>query len=170
MNARSRIWEELKQAKVNIICIQEYTDKKRRYNRYFTAFVAISASMGVVINPLVDNFAFYTSIAIGLISIIKSIMPNFLQQEEELLELDGLHSFYSQYMNTLEKIWYEFDHQIRDERDTMEMFFKQKNTECDKGAILNKGIRNIPTRFQKRIDQKASEYINRVYFTKSENQ
>ena len=36
MICRNRIWEELKLAKANIICIQKYTDKRRGYNRAYS--------------------------------------------------------------------------------------------------------------------------------------
>ena len=38
MIARNRMWEELKQAKINILCLQKYTDRRRAYNRYYNAF------------------------------------------------------------------------------------------------------------------------------------
>ena len=46
MIPRNRIWEELKQAKANIICLQKYTDKKRKHNRWYNTFIAITASIG----------------------------------------------------------------------------------------------------------------------------
>ena len=71
-------------------------------------------------------------------------------------------------MNSIEKIWYDFDHDFTCEKETMELFFKLKENECDKESILNKGVRNISKQFQKEIDDEAEEYINRVYFTKTE--
>lgn len=55
MICRNRIWEELKQAKANIICIQKYTDKRRGYNRAYNGFVAITASAGALGTLLNDK-------------------------------------------------------------------------------------------------------------------
>lgn len=55
MICRNRIWEELKQAKANIICIQKYTDKRRGYNRAYNGFVAIAASAGALGTLLNDK-------------------------------------------------------------------------------------------------------------------
>lgn len=166
MIARNRIWEELKQAKANILCLQKYTDKRRANNRYYNGFIAVTASIGALGSVVDQRIAIYTSMAIGLVSIVKSVMPNFLQTEPELSELDNLSDFYVRYMNSIEKIWYDFDHNLLKEKEAMTLFFKLKEEECDKESILNKGVRNISKRMQKRISEESEEYINRVYFEK----
>lgn len=166
MICRNRIWEELKQAKANIICIQKYTDKRRGYNRAYNGFVAITASAGALGTLLNDKVPFVASMLIGFVSIIKSVLPNFVQGESELSSLDVLADFYNKYMNSLENIWYRFDHDIIDEKQAMDEFFKLKETECDKMSQMNRLIRNISTRFQRKINEEAKEYINRVYYEK----
>ena len=109
MIARNRIWEELKQAKINILCLQKYTDRRRAYNRYYNAFIAIVSSIGALGFPLNELIPFYASLVVGFVSIVKSILPNFLQSETELSELDNLSDFYVQYMNSLERIWYNLE-------------------------------------------------------------
>ena len=71
-------------------------------------------------------------------------------------------------MNSLEKIWYDFDHDITNEKETMTRFFKLKETECDKESAYNRGVRYISKKMQNEIDAEAIEYINRVYFEKEE--
>lgn len=166
MICRNRIWEELKQAKANIICIQKYTDKRRGYNRAYNGFVAITASAGALGTLLNDKVPLFASMLIGFVSIIKSVLPNFVQGESELSSLDVLADFYNKYMNSLENIWYRFDHDIIDEKQAMDEFFKLKETECDKMSQMNKLVRNISKRFQRKIDEEAKEYINRVYYEK----
>ncbi len=166
MICRNRIWEELKQAKANIICIQKYTDKRRGYNRAYNGFVAITASAGALGTLLNDKVPFFASMLIGFVSIIKSVLPNFVQGESELSSLDVLADFYNKYMNSLENIWYRLDHDIIDEKQAMDEFFKLKETECDKMSQMNRLVRNISKRFQKKIDEEAATYINRVYYEK----
>lgn len=52
----------------------------------------------------------------------------------------------------------------------MELFFKLKDSECDKESIFNKGVRHISKELQKKIDKQAEEYINRVYFEKEKEE
>ena len=166
MIARNRIWEELKQARANVLCLQKYTDIRRAHNRYYNGFIALSASAGALGFSINEYIPFITSLLIGFVSITKSIMPNFLQSEPELSELDNLSNFYVRYMNHLENIWYDFDHEHIDEKEAMKRFFEIKETECDKESQLNKGIRYISKRLQHQIDEQAEEYINRLYFEK----
>ena len=169
MIARNRIWEELKQAKANIICIQRYVDKNRFYNRLYNGFVAITASAGAfgyLLNELIPVIA---SGLVGLVSIAKSIAPQFLQPETDLSELDAISDFYVSYMNKLEELWYEFDQDITDEHTTMKKFFLLKSTECEKESAMNRGIRYITKHDQLAIDDEATRYIDSVYFKKLEN-
>lgn len=164
MICRNRIWEELKQAKANIICVQKYTDERRAYNRYYNGFIAITASAGALGTLLNEHVPLIASMLIGLVSIIKSVIPNFIQGESELSSLDVLADFYNKYMNSLENIWYRFHHGIITEEKAMEEFFELKDTECDKQSQLNRLVRNISESFQKEIDQEAEKYINSVYY------
>jgi hypothetical protein len=125
MICRNRIWEELKQAKANIICIQKYTDKRRGYNRAYNGFVAITASAGALGTLLNDKVPFFASMLIGFVSIIKSVLPNFVQGESELSSLDVLADFYNKYMNSLENIWYRLDHDQRN-KNKWEKIIQQK--------------------------------------------
>lgn len=170
MIARNRIWEELKQAKANILCLQKYTDIRCAHNRYYNGFIALTASIGALGFPINEYIPFIASLLIGFVSITKSIMPNFLQSEPELSELDNLSNFYVHYMNSLEKIWYDHEHEFTEEKETMELFFKLKDSECDKESIFNKGVRYISKGLQKKIDEQAEEYINRVYFEKEKEE
>ena len=170
MIARNRIWEELKQAKANILCLQKYTDIRRAHNRYYNGFIALTASIGALGFPINEYIPLIASLLIGFVSITKSIMPNFLQSEPELSELDNLSNFYVHYMNSLEKIWYDHDHEFTTEKEAMELFFKLKDSECDKESIFNKGVRHISKELQKKIDKQAEEYLNRVYFEKEKEE
>lgn len=164
MITRNRIWAELQQAKANIICLQKYTDRRRYYNRLYYGTIAVASSLGALVNSLWSNAAFWATIFIAFISISKSIMPNIVQPEPELSELDKLSDFYSSYMNAIEKIWFDHDHDYVNEELTMKRFFELKDSECSKQSLLNKGVRGISKKMQKKIDQDAEAYINAVYF------
>lgn len=164
MISRKRIWEEIKQAKANIICIQKYTDERRAYNRYYNGFIAITASAGALGRLLNEHIPLIASILIGLVSIIKSVLPNFIQSESELSSLDVLADFYNKYMNSLEDIWYRYENKITTEKEAMKEFFELKETECDKQSLLNRLVRNISEKFQKEIDKESNKYLKSVYY------
>lgn len=123
MIARNRIWEELKQAKANILGLQKYTDKQRSYNRWYNGILAFTASVGALGYSINEIIPFITSIIIGITSIAKSILPNFLQSAQDLSELDVLSDFYVRYMNSLEKIWYDNENNYADEKGNDGSFF-----------------------------------------------
>lgn len=167
---RKRIWEELKQAKANIICIQMYTDKKRAWNRWYNFLIALLSGIGALSYNINELIPVGASIAIGLLTISRPIVPQILQPESELAELDVLHCYYTQYLNKIELIWFNLDKDIKSEKCIMDEFNALKDLECEKEAILNKGIRHISGRFQKKIDTEVNNYINKIYNTSCQNQ
>lgn len=59
---------------------------------------------------------------------------------------------------------------LRQKKKLWSIFFKLKDSECDKESIFNKGVRHISKELQKKIDKQAEEYINRVYFEKEKEE
>lgn len=164
MVVRNKIWEELKQAHANVLCIQWYNNKQRKQERYYQAFIAVTASAGTF-GFLINHLApLYSTIAIAFVSIVKSLYPQFLQPEKELCILDGLMDYYNEYMVDMERLFYKFDHDKMSEDETFDEMYKLKIVECSKLSLLNKFVRYIPEKRKKIIEDKSSEYINRVYF------
>lgn len=46
MVIKNKIWEEMKQAHANVLCVKWYTDKQRKHERYYQMFIALVASGG----------------------------------------------------------------------------------------------------------------------------
>lgn len=59
MVVRNKIWEEIKQAYANVLCLQWYTDKQRKYERWYNMFIALVASGGNI--RVSDKFDFSLS-------------------------------------------------------------------------------------------------------------
>lgn len=164
MIVRNRIWEELRQAKCHIICLQRYTDKTRKRSRTINALTVLFASIGAIGGIYDPLFAIIASALIAISSILKSLIPHIIQSDQELAELDRLMDYYSRYLNAIEKVWYENENKVYDEKYILERFFTLKDEEADKYSAMNKGVRDIPTKEMKKINDQAREYVNRVYF------
>lgn len=59
MVVRNKVWEEIKQAHVNILCLRWYTDRQRRHERYYQFFIAFTASAGTFGYILKIGFLLY---------------------------------------------------------------------------------------------------------------
>ena len=171
MIVRQRIWEELRFAKASIICLQRYTDKSRKKSRIFNSLVILFASTGAISGAFKQwDISIVASSLVAVSTILKTLMPNFLNSEKELSDLDRLMDFYSVYFNDLEKLWYSNENRNEEEShcitesEIMERFFNLKNNESDKFSALNRGVRTISKKEMKAINEEAREYVSRVYF------
>jgi hypothetical protein len=169
MEARNRIWEELKQTKANIVCLQRYTDKGRMRLRIADALIVSFAAIGALGGSYCHLIAVIGASAVAVMSILKPFIHFVIQSEQELSELDRLMDFYAKYFNKLEKLWYEYHNDKIKEDEMIDKLFAMKEEECDKYSLMNKGIRSISETEQNKINEECAEYINRVYFKLDEN-
>ena len=168
MVVRNKIWEELKQAHANVLCLCWYTNKQRKYERWYQVFVALVASGGIF-GYLINEYApLISSGIIAFVSVAKSLFPHFLQPEKELCILDGLMDYYNKYMNEMEHLFYLLDHNEIEEKEAIQKVYELKKDECSQQSIMNRFVRSIPESRHKKFDNESTEYINRVYFNKYE--
>ena len=102
----------------------------------------------------------------------KAIFPSLIQKEEELSSLDVISDFYVAYMMNLEHLYYNYQNKLFDKEIDIndhlaaEHFFKLKESECEKQSRMNKLLRKISTKNHARFNKDATDYVNRVYFNK----
>ena len=68
----------------------------------------------------------------------------------------------------MEYIFYQFDHNDINEKGAIQKVHELKQEECSKQSIMNRLVRSIPESRNKEIDKESTEYINKVYFNKYE--
>lgn len=171
MEVRNKIWEEFKQAKANVVCIRRYNSLQRQLNCIYQIFIAVCAAVGTFSFSFSDKIPFIALLSIAIVSLIKAIFPQILQPEQELCELDGMMDYYNSFMNKLERFFYELDKQQKTDDEVMMELFTLKDEECLKESKMNKLIRWIPKRMQKKVDAEVQTYIDEVYYNiyKQEN-
>jgi hypothetical protein len=91
MTGRNRIWEELKQAKANIICLQRYTGRSRKRLRCVNALIITCATLGSMGGMYSKWIAIAGAGLVATGSVLKTLLPNITQSEQELSELDRFY-------------------------------------------------------------------------------
>lgn len=166
MIIRNKIFEEIKQSEAYILGLQKYTDKMRKRNRIFQSLLACSSCIGTLGAFISLYIPAATSILATMGVIGKQIIPNLLQDEKELSELDRLMNFYTNYLTTLEIIWYEFENEKIDDDEAAHRFLHLKETEGDKPSTYNKLVYHISSKMQTEIDIESQIYVDRIYYSK----
>lgn len=166
MNVRNKIWEELKQAHANAQCISKYTNRQRRWNRLYHVFIAGTAALGTILTTAEPKLAPIALWVITFVSIVKSIFPQILQDEQELCRLDNMMTYYNTYELKMEELFYKFDKGYMTEEQAFQEFIEQKKEECPKQSEFNKYLRNIRRREQRKTDQQTITYLEEVYYDK----
>jgi len=161
MEVRNKIWEEFKQAKANVVCIRRYNSLQRQLNSIYQIFIAVCAAVGTFSFGFSDKIPFIALLSIAIVSLVKAIFPQILQPEQELCELDGMMDYYNSFMNKLERFFYELDKQQKTDDEVMKELFSLKDEECLKESKMNKLIRWIPKRMQKKLMQKCRHILTK---------
>lgn len=168
MVVRNKIWEEIKQAYANVLCLRWYTDKQRKYERWYHMFIALVASGGTFGYLINSYFPLVSSGVIAFVTVAKSLFPYFLQPERELCILDGLMDYYNKYMIEMESLLYNSDKEKLSEEETFNQMCHLKSDETVKQSSMNKFVRSIPEKRHQRFIEEADRYIKRVYYNEYE--
>ncbi len=164
MEIRDRIWQELKQAHANVLCLQKYSHKIRWANIACSLVLLLISASGVIcykyfeFSPLISSMVFFV---VYLFKLGKSIA---MQGSGELSQIDGLYGFYSRYMNSMEKLWLENEKGKKNEDEISDEFFALKRKECEYTPRLNRYVRFITKGMQKEIIQESDIYLKSVFY------
>ena len=77
MVIKNKIWEEMKQAHANVLCVKWYTDKQRKHERYYQMFIALVASGGTFGYLLNEIAPLISSSIIAFVSFPKTVSASF---------------------------------------------------------------------------------------------
>ena len=169
MKESSRIWNELVMAKHYTLCIAKYTSRQRKINQWVDMII-VSLSILSIAGYYFQEWIPIVGIIIGLIwQYAKNIIPFFKQSEEDLIELDELLTFYESYVNRLEHFWYLHMNGKIDDDVLMSLFFREKESEANKKAILNRLQKSINKSDSDETQHEAEEYFNQVYKSDEQN-
>ena len=170
MNVRNKLWEELKQADANVRCITLYTDRQRRYNRWYQIFIAFTAAIGTIFTQSKPEWAPFTLWLIALVSIAKAVFPSMLHTDQDLFALDGLMDFYNKYKVEMELLYHSYDNGYINDKKALDKLSALKREECDKQSLLNRMIRRISKRLKEKTLKASETYLLRTYFDDYSNQ
>lgn len=164
MEVRNKLWEEFKQVKANVVCIRRYNSVQRQLNSIYQIFIAVCAAVGTFSFGFSDRIPFFALLSIAIVSLVKAIFPQIIQPEQELCELDGIMDYYNSFMNKMEVFFYQLDKDLKNDDEVIQELFVLKEDECNKKSKMNRLIRWIPKRMQKKVDAEVQTYIEEVYY------
>lgn len=160
----NRIWEELDHAKTIHETLLWYTDRARKRNRYLNNTRLLIAILGTVVYKWFDLSAYIATLIITILEILKDYFPTFFQSEEELSILDKQITFYSLYLNDLEKNYSDANDNYITRLELGTEFRKCKQKECEHIAVVNKYIWHIPSSIEVIIHNRTDEYLKMLKY------
>ena len=72
--------------------------------------------------------------------------------------------YYNSFMNKMEVFFYQLDKDLKNDDEVMQELFVLKEDECNKQSKMNRLIRCIPKRMQKKVDAEVQTYIEEVHY------
>ncbi len=162
---RDRIWTEITQAKFNIEFAGLYADSQRSILRYFNIFVLVFSTGGVMGWAFWANFPLIACILIGVVSLLRHIQPQLIMSDKQIINLETISTFYFNYYNNLEKLWYDNEDELIDSKTLKTEFFKIKNSESEINSLVNETIRTKPKKLIKKAKEHSDQYFKLSFNT-----
>lgn len=162
-----RVWEEMHKAKGYLLMIELYTDRKRKDNRIISYIIILASIMCALSATFYLNrwITIIASIFVAISTVAKEFLPNIIQPESELAELDTIHVFYKEYLQKLENLFtkrYDEETDVNDEKMRLQ-FEKIVKTEGRNESELNRLCRKMKKKEKKWIEEQVSDYFQRIY-------
>lgn len=161
--ARARIWYELKYAKTNSICLERYTNRVRKINRWVNWGIVIIATVGSAAYGWKPIGTLVASVMVAVVTFLKNTVPIFAQSDEELVKLDGLLAFYNKYFCDVELIWIPYDNDKLSEQKALDELHRIKTVEAEKMPEMNRYVRSLSSSEKQEIETKVDNYLEEIY-------
>lgn len=168
MEISNRIWEEMKQAKVNALCLQHYTDDARKRMRWANWVIVFISAAGTLLYGIFPVGTFIATTLVALFGFVKNIAPIFTQSDEELYKLDCLMAFYNSFFNDLELLWIQFRNENITDKEAATQFHRLKKKETEKLPELNRYVRSLSEKEEKVLQNESDEYLTKIYYPNGE--
>lgn len=164
------VWVEMHRVKGFLMQIELYTDRKRNHNRILNVVIICSSILCAVASffhsvPYVPWISILSAMLVAVITCLKELIPQFIQPERELCELDNIHDFYNSLLQDLEYLYVQrFDKHSKVDDNTMNArLYQLKKTEGDRVSRINTLCRKIKKDEKKRIIEETKLYFKTKY-------
>lgn len=160
---RQQIWVDMKTAKTYEMCLQNYTDRQRKWNRRFPLIVGVLSFVGSMTFTVSKYGPLIASLAVFVFSILKIVLPIFGQPEEELNQLDKLYSYFGQKTQDLESLWNYYQESPNNKECQKKLSeIKTGMPECQ--SKMNKLVRHIWPWENSKIKKEVNNYLTSKYY------
>lgn len=160
---RTRIWAELEQAKFSLEFSCLYALRQRNYLRYFNTAVLVLSSGGAMSWKIWEYLPTVACVIIAAVSLFRLIQPNIIMSEKQISNLDKIHKFYAEYLNKLERLWYDLQDGVIDETVAKERFFEIKASELIIDPTIDDTLRSKPNDLVQKAQQHTQQYIDQIF-------
>ena len=164
------LWVEMHKVKGYLRQIEKYTDRKRHQNRMISIIIVCSSVLCAVFSifsqyPCGRWIGFILALFVAITTCIKELIPQWVQPERELCELDEIHHFYSGMLIELEHLYVQrFDSKSKiDDSKLIERLYKLQKTEGDRVDRINELCRRFTEKERKQIVEETELYYRRKF-------
>jgi hypothetical protein len=152
-------------AKRRALCLERYTDKKRRTARRIVVIILtlliLGAALGLILNAW---WPFGSSFIVAIISVFKDYTPQIfgMLSQEELKEADVLNIYYEQLLSKCEQLFYEIDYGHVSYHEASKMIKMYRDEEAPHAVCLNRIVR-LSVKEDEKIKKDSNKYINELF-------
>ncbi|MHC1707468.1 MAG: hypothetical protein AB9842_08100 [Bacteroidales bacterium] len=160
---RTRIWSEMTEAKFKSNFIVLYLKFQRTVITYSNVLLLVFSSSGIFGWKVWDYMPLLSCVLIAVISLFKLIKQEIVYSEKQILKLEKVNEFYSEYYNKLERLWYEFEGKRVNEVQATQAFYQIKNTEIGIDRVVNEVVKYNIKKFIDKAKRTSDNYFTNTF-------
>jgi hypothetical protein len=160
---RTRIWDELAQAKHHEFYCVLLLARQKQWLNYFNMFTLALSSAGIMGWTIWKSLPLISCIIISAVQLMKLLQIHLIPSDKQIEKLDFITDFYFVYYNNIEKLWYDYNNNRISEEIAQEKYYEIKGTEKDVNKVIKEIIKSVNNTIRKKADFETIGYLNRTF-------
>jgi len=162
---RNKLWDELMQCKHNHHYCLFILERKKNISKIFTITVlAFSGAGGVMGWSVWKGLPLIACIIIAILQLLKLLESQLVPTDKEIEKLSKVISFYVDYFNKLEQLWYDYDNKRITEAKAQTRFYAIKNSEKEINDVVNEVVKKkIHKKSYDKAAIETTNYVSRTF-------
>jgi|GEM_PF-1679635 len=162
---RTRLWDEMMQCKHNHYYSLYVLEQKKNAIKWFTILtLAFSGTGGIMGWTIWKSFPLYACIVISLLQLSKLLQTHLIPTDKEIEKLNKVISFYFDYFNKLEQLWYDLYNKRLNDEEAQAKFYLINGSQKEINDIVNEVIKKkVNKKFYNKAAIETNSYVNRTF-------
>jgi hypothetical protein len=161
---RKKVWNDLAQIRHSFEYLALFLDIQKRRKKWFNILTIIFSAGGIMGWSIWEYAPAVACVIIAFVHLVKLLENQIILNDDKFEKFSELRTKHLEYLNDLEKLWFEFEDHSKEEAQLRDTYFQLRKEQYTKIQKMDDAL-NIPHigKLIRRSDILAEDYLNKHF-------